>query len=605
MPISIIDYFKLTSNEDVEKNNYSSVVNLSFDDLPKFLKTGDRVAKKNNSFLNLSNVISPNNKLKININTILNFSTQLEIIETQQKYINSNLSVSENSTLNEKNLFGIFDLKNVYKPNANTIFKINNYGLINNLNSYDETNSNLNNNYSSINQSNNGQSKKNENNFSFLKKFDSSSLSLSTFLNFEEIKKENDIKSTSPFLDIVFSNNNYFFNQYFTKNKINIGIESIYNLKLKKSTVFFKGTFQNSKYKFENKSDSNLNYGNKYKSDLDLFIPEIGTNFNLSKKYNILFSVNYNLANQNINSIDNYKSNYVGFNFNNRYLFNYNSVLQINYSYSNNLSNSENLIENEYVKDYRTLIKNKNLFPNTLFPSNKISISYINTNAITNNVLIINLNTTLSNKVESTNIKNEINYSISENAINSKNDSSAFDVYLEHRIKNFPLSVSFSSELKYEYSTFFIDNSPSFFKLFYNSYSLSFKSKFKKSPINFDINTSLSNSNFNNNTSLSNNKNIQLFLNTNGLIFKSLFWNAFYGLNYYNVNTSSSTINELTLGLRYSSQKSKWEYKINANNILNFNNPVYKTNKSSAGLDIQSTILNLAGYINVGLKYKF
>jgi hypothetical protein len=88
-------------------------------------------------------------------------------------------------------------------------------------------------------------------------------------------------------------------------------------------------------------------------------------------------------------------------------------------------------------------------------------------------------------------------------------------------------------------------------------------------------------------------------------VLKNIYWKANYSYNNFIVNNNKNLFPILSFGIRYSKQKTNWDYTINAHNILNFKNPLFVTNESSIGYESQISNQNLPGYIAFGIKYKF
>jgi hypothetical protein len=604
LPISIIDYFSLIDNEEIEENSGSKVNFKSFNSIPEFLKSGENVAKKNNAFFNLSNIYIPNKTIKIQFYSILNTSSQNEILSNSQRFTASDLKILENITTSENNFFGIFDLKSIFKPNANTILKMNNSILIDDLEKQNKIESTINEDISFVNQQNNGKSIKIENSINFSKKLKKNSFNNNTFFIFAKEKNNGSIVSTNQFLNLDFSND-YIFNQIFNKTKTKLGSVSKYEIKSKKLNTTLKISYIKAINDFNNNSSTHANYINQYKSNEDFITQEINTTYNFTKKISFSFSVNNNSTFQTISEFETYRKNFIGYNFSTKIAFNPNSILQINKNYSNTLSSPDNIIENEFIKDYRTIIKNLNLQPNSLFPLNKINLGYLNTNPETNSFLIINLNHSWSNKSEGVNIINSSNYNYFENAITPKNEFSDFIIFYEKNLTKIPFAFSANLDLKYKFNKFLTNNNLSFFKSTYISNAFNFRSKFKKSPIHFDLGILYSVTNYYNNESKSNNKVIQFLANTKGIVLKNIYWKANYSYNNFIVNNNKNLFPILSFGIRYSKQKTNWDYTINAHNILNFKNPLFVTNESSIGYESQISNQNLPGYIAFGIKYKF
>ena len=604
LPISIMDYFSLIDNEESEENSGSKVNFKSFNSIPEFLKSGENVAKKNNAFFNLSNIYIPNKTIKIQFYSIINASSQNEIISNSQRFTASDLKILENITTSENDFFGIFDLKSIFKPNNKTILKINNSILIDNIEKQNKIESSINDNLSFVNQQNNNKSIKFENSINFSKKINKANFNNNTFFVFAKEKSNDSILSTNQFLNLDFSND-YIFNQIFNKTKTKLGSVSKYEIKSKKINTSLKISYIKTINDFHNNSQTHKNYINQYNSNEDFITQEINSTYSFSKKIIFSLSVNNNSTFQTISESLSYRKNFIGYNFSTKISFNPNSILQINNSYSNTLSNPDNLIENEYIKDYRTIIKNLNLKPNTLFPLYKINLGYLKTNPETNTFLIVNFNHSWSNKSEGINIINLSNYNYFENAITPKNEFSDFMIFFEKNLQKAPFAFTANIDAKYKFRKFFTNNNLSFFKSTYISNAFNFRSKFKKSPVHFDLGVLYSITNYYNNESKSNNKVIQFLVNTKGVIIKNIYWKANYSYNNFIVNNNKNLFPILSFGIRYTKKESNWDYTINAHNILNFKNPLLVTNESSFGYESQITNQNLPGYIVLGMKYKF
>ena len=208
LPITTLDYFTLIENEESKSESDSSVELKSYESTPKFLRTGENVAQKNNTFINVSNVYTPNKKLKINFFSIFNISNQTEISERILKYNNSGFNIIENTIIEEKSFFNLSSLKAVYKPNLKTIYKYNGYLLVDNLSRFNTLTSLINQDLSKINQDNEIKGYKLENSFDFSKKYNNSSVfTTSLFLKDEKNYNNSSILSDQPFLNLNFNNN--------------------------------------------------------------------------------------------------------------------------------------------------------------------------------------------------------------------------------------------------------------------------------------------------------------------------------------------------------------------------------------------------------------
>ncbi len=602
--ISIKDYFSLVDNEETESGQDSSVIFKDYESIPKFLKSGENVAAKDNSFFTISNVYSPSKKFKSSFYAILNTANQRTLFENIQQFSDNNLNIVENSTSSEKSLFAILDLKTVYKPTDKTIFKINNFAVIDNTDTTDGIESIVNGNAAMIGQANDSSAKKFENNAVFSKKFENDSFSNNTFFNYQKNGNTAEISSTLPIVEPLLEGA-IFFNQHVNRSVTRYGNDANYNLKIKKYTIGFKAIYAATAYDFDNGSSSLETYFNGYQLKEHFFTQQVNTTIPFSRNFFLNISINNNAVRQHSNDGLQQRSNFVGYNFGAKMMFTTNSILQMSHQLSNTLSNPDNLIENFFVKDYRTVIRTLDLQPNTVFPLRKFTLNYLKSNPETNTFLIINANHSWAMRYEGTNINNTGDFSTFENAINGKSEFSNFMIFYEKNFSSIPFRASYNLDVKYAFKEFLTNDENSFFKSTYISNSFNIRSKFKKSPVHFNLGFLTSNAVYTTNDQPSTNKVYQFSGNCNGMFLKNFFWQTSYSYNEFVVNSTTNIVPVLSGSLRYSHQKSNWSYTIDAHNLLNLTNPVFVTNTTGAGFAAQLTNVNLAGYVSFGAKYKF
>lgn len=604
-PIGIEDYFSITQVEEENLTHKSSnVIYATANDIPRFLIVDENAIKKNSNFLNISNVYSPTKKTKINFYSILNFANLEEFNFTQQKFINSNLEFNESKNVDEKSLFGMFNLKGIHKYDENTVFKFTNSLILDNV----KNNNDLNNfsifNPASLYENSNSKKKNFNSTFNFAKKIKKSLLFTNAFLNFAEVDFKNQIVSDHPFLNFDFEDN-YDFKQFSKKIDKKIGFDASYSFNIKNLGIDLKTAYTQNLYYFNNYSNTNLEYSNFYQTKSNQALNEIGFSYNISKKVNLRCNFNYNQVNQNVNNFENYNTNFLGYSSSIKFSFNSNSVLQLSNTFSNELASPENLIENYYVKDYRTLFGNFNVRPNTLLPFNNFNFNYFKFNIKSNATFILNFNHMYSNKAINTNLRNEANFSISEYGISPKNEMTIAMLFFEKKLEKIPFNFNFNLDFNQTEKEFYIDSDLSFYKSTYYSNSLNLKSAFKKSPIHFNIGYNYASTNFNNNNTESRIITFQGFLNMNGQVFKDFYWRLNSSNTSFKTDDSKRNLFQMSPNLRYSKSNSNWEYYVEGHNIFNLKNPEILTNLSGPGYTLQTVTGTLNGYVNFGTKYKF
>ncbi|WP_445710361.1 carboxypeptidase-like regulatory domain-containing protein [Flavobacterium sp.] len=601
--IDFKDYFSLIDNENENNNKSSNVVFSTLDDVPNFLKIGENVLKTNNNFSTISNVYSPSKKTKISFYSIVNFSDIKEKIISNQSYINSGIEFKENININEKNTFNIFNLKSVFKPNKNTIFKLTNSLLIDNINNI-ETIENFSQGISAnINQNN--VSKKNifQNNFNFSKKINKNFLTASVFFDFTELNFKNNIDSNQPFLNLNFPNS-FIFEQFYKKINKKTGYDVDYSFDIKRVNIKLKTAFYTNLFYFNNQSNSHIDYKNFYKTKNNNHINQINLNYDFSKKINFNLTLNHNLTNQKVNDLEKYENTFFGYNAALKYSFKPNTFLQISKSLTNNLSDPENLIENYFVKNYRSIFQNSNLKPNSIFPSNKLNLTFFKFNQKTNSVLILNINHIYTNETVGYNYINNSNFNISQYKIIPKEELTTVMLFIEEKLKNKPFNLSINIDYNNTKKAFFINNTLSNFESNYISSTFNLKSTFKKSPIHFNLGYNYAINLFNNNNTKTKLTTFQPYLSINGLLFKNLNWKIHSIHSTFKTDNSNRAILNISPTLRYS-KSDFWEFYVSGNNIINLKSTEIISNNSDVGYNMQTITATLAGYINVGIKYNF
>lgn len=601
-PIDINNYFTLVEGDIQDTDTKTSnVIYSTINDVPKFLSVGENVFKTNNDFLTISNIFSPTKKTKINFYSINNLSTITENFKTNQTFTNSGFEFKENTNNDEKNIFGLFNLKSVYKKNENTLFKLSNSILTDNINNNEEIENFSQLNLVNINQENT--SKKNilKNNFNFSKKIKRNFLTSNIFFDFTELNFKNNIISNQPFLDLTNSNK---FEQFYKKINKKIGYNVTYSFEIKNINIKLKTAFNNSFFYFNNKSKSNHDYKNFFKTNSENNLNEIVLNYNFTKKINASISFNHNLTNQKINDLEKYKSTFLGYNASLKYSFKTNTFLQISKSLTNNLTEPENFIENYFIKNYRTIIQNFDLKPNSIFPSNNLNLNFFKFNEETNSVIILNINHIYKNKSVGYNYSNSSNFNTLEYSIIPEEKLTTAMFFFEKKLKNKPFNVNINIDYNNTKKAFFINNNLSGYESNYVSNSINFKSAYKKSPIHFNLGYNYAINFFENNNSKTKQVTFQSYLSINGIVFKNFNWKINTINTIFTTDDSNRKILNISPSLRYSKNE-KWEYYIIGNNILNLKSPEIINNNSNVGYNMQTITATLAGFINFGIKYKF
>ena len=131
------------------------------------------------------------------------------------------------------------------------------------------------------------------------------------------------------------------------------------------------------------------------------------------------------------------------------------------------------------------------------------------------------------------------------------------------------------------------------------------KSRYKEFPVYFSSGVRISNDTYSYNNSKSNLSTHQLYGRLNGKLFKNMYWNL--NTDYFNFKNESIQSDYVSISpiLRFSKEKSKFEYSIIGNNILNLENISVLENYSNSNFSELVRKPVLSGYVLFQLKYKF
>ncbi len=606
-PMSIEDYFSLTEPDikASDKGN-SKVVFSNLDDLPRFLSSGINVKSKTNNFATLSTIFNPTNKIKIDFYSIFNNSNQKENFY-KNILLNPSINpieINETNTVKEKNYFGIFQLKSIYKANKNTIVTLKT-NL--NLDNTERTNQIEN---TSINNSNFIKEKSNpkkllfNSELSLKKNINSNTLTSSLFFNYVKNRNQNSINANNQFLDLDFNNNIFSIDQSFKKESKENGFGINYTINKKKTSI---DIFTNTSLVID-KLVSNVINQTGFNNDLsqNSLLSSTGSNFTLkiNKVLNYTIGLSYNYVSNKFNKSPN-TSNYLGINSSIKAVFNSNNIGQLSYNYSSSIPTIDNLIQQYIIKDYRNLIINDDVKPNSLFPYHQLNFNHFIFKPKTKFSLIFNTSYNFKEKSIDNNIINTNDLTVTKNRITDKDQMFSTFLFFDKEFKKTPFSFSGSVSYNSSEKNYFQNDVISPFKSENISSIIKIKSKFKKSPIHLDFGFKYSKDIYNNNANESILLVRQPYFNLNGNITKELFWNLNSTHTNYHTSNSKRDLFSLSPRLRFSKQKSNWEFNLIGNNILNLSNQNIIENNSSQSYFEQRVTSILDGYVIFGAKMNF
>uniref|UniRef100_UPI00404B8451 carboxypeptidase-like regulatory domain-containing protein n=1 Tax=Flavobacterium sp. TaxID=239 RepID=UPI00404B8451 len=602
-PISVNDYFDLTAEKSEE--NESSVSFSNLNEIPSFLTSKDRVSSKKNIFNSISLTYNFNKKSKLDFYSLINSSNQSLTINREQKFYSEveDLIIIENKKNKEKNVFGVLNSKFVYKRNDNTIHIIKSnltFDLSKNLNN---VTSQVNDISKEVEQNN--QIKNHSLNFSYNlnKKIRNSFFEFKS--NYINVSNKVDLKINSNdfFLNPSYLNSDNSLVQY-TNKKIN-DFKTIASFQVKKSKFIFQ--FSNALSFQNNTLNSGLNYSNNIN---DIELNYITNNSSANVKYQISPKIDISIKPDfTINKIK-YNTNsefvsYFGYSSSIKAKFNSTNILQFSNSFSNNISKIDNLLDYEIVKDYRNITNNYNVKYTTILPSMQYNLNYFNVDSKNKLTFIFNAShrrniKSIDNNVIST---QDVIY-LSNNIISNEKNNSVL-LFAEKQFKKFPFAFSFSTSYTNLIKTILNNNNLIEFENHLFSGMFEIKSRYKEFPIYFSSGIRMSKDTYTYNNSKSNLNTYQLYCKLNGKIFKNTYWNM--NSDYFDFKNESINSNYVNISptIRFSKDKSNFEYSIVGNNILNLENISVLENYSNSNYSEFVRKPVLSGYILLQLKYKF
>jgi hypothetical protein len=603
--ITLQDYFSLTEDKDnygIENN--SKVVFSKAEDFPKFLTSQNNVKERKTNFAAFNLVYSPSTKVKINLNSILNKANQLEEQFVRQEYFTVTTPIQNNELLKSKevSLFNATQIESFYKPNDKTIFKYLININFNNINTNQDTESYTTGYTNAVNDKGINETIFVKNNLAFTKVINTKMLfNINAFYNQNTNSNQKNILAKNPFLNLNFIDNNYEINQNRNIKNSDLGYSAQFSLKLKENTlnILSGSTIENGTYINVVKNQDSF-YNNLHLETNDSYF---GFDFSYTPKK--VFSYSIGLTHHYIikkyNEISNFNHHYFFPKVDVKALFNPNHILDFSYQLSTKFPVIETLLQNSTIIDYRNYNSNENITYNSEIPLHQFNLSYFIYKSKTS--LIINGNYTKQEKSVSTNNINTDNSSQTLFILSPYEESISGMYFLE---KNITKSYSFTNSLSFSQTNkvVFTENAGSQYNTYSTSFLAQLSSKYKSFPVNFETGFIGSNNKYNYEKSKSFLKEKRLFVNFNGKALKNIFWNINLTYDEQSSATSNSEIYSLSPRIRYNKSKSKWDFSISGNNILNIDNPIRIQNNSTANYFEVIKFSSLAGYVLFEVKYK-
>jgi hypothetical protein len=603
--ITLQDYFSLTINkEDYGIENNSKVVFSKAEDFPKFLTSQNDVKERKTNFAAFNLVYAPSTKIKINLNSILNKTNQIEEQFINQNYFTTTTPIQNNEFLKSKeiSLFNATQIESFYKPNDKTIFKYLINVNFNNINTNQFTENITTGNTNTVNDKGINETILIKNNLAFTKVINPKILfNVNAFYNNNTNTNQKNIYATNPFLNLTFANNNYEINQNRNAKNSTLGYSAQFSIKLKENTlnILSGSTFENETFL------TTVQNQDSFYNNLNLETNDSYFGFDFTYLPKKIFSYSFGLSHHYIikkyNEISNFNNHYFFPKVDIKAIFNPNHIIDFSYQLSTKFPVIETLLQNSTIIDYRNFNSNENITYNSEIPVHQFNLSYFIYKSKTS--LIINGNYTKQEKSVSTNNINTDNSSQTLFKLSPYEESISGMYFLEKNITklySFTNSLSISKTNKIA----FTENVANQYNTTSTSFLAQLSSKYKSFPVNFETGFIGSNNKYNYEKANSFLKEKRLFVNLNGKALKNIYWNFKLIYDQQNTDTSNTEIFSLNPRIRYNKLKSKWDFSISGNNILNIDNPIRIQNNSTANYVEINKFSSLAGYVLFEVKYK-
>ncbi len=598
------DYYQLTDINKIYDDNYSGVEIPNQDDVPKFLFANRNAKSRKTEFTALNSVFTPNKKLKFYVYSIFNNSKQIQNQNLKQDYFLADFSFIniENNTILENSLFSSTNLETTYKPNSKNLinFKSTFNFLKTTTNNEIENISNFNINYfteKGIQKQFNLYNK-----IEYSKTFKSKDfLSINIFQSYNNTQNIKKISSNNPFLNLTFNDNLFEIYQNKKNNNLIFEYDSKYSFNLKKKNVIIICGSKFETSKIINTVENQIQFENNLLlQNNDSFI---GLDFNYFPS-NIV-NLNFGITNHNL-IIKNYPNSNFDFNYLSpkakiKAIFNPNHVLELNYSFSNNLPSYNNLFSNRIIQDYRNIYKNDEIKFNTILPNHQASLTYFYFKQPKFN-FILNLNYTFNEKFINLNSQNESASNLNEYRLFSNENIFSGIYFIEKYFPKSKLSIKHNFAFNSFKRPLIFENEINIFKL--KSYSIDLKivSSFKKFPINFETGVVLLKNTYANSGSNTEFNSIEILSAINGKFVKNVFWSLDFNKTFQQSEFQNQNLLLINPKIRYS--KKKYDLSIYGNNILNLKNTQSIENSSLNNYIEYKTNQILAGFLMIELKCK-
>ena len=606
--ISFDDYIDL--NTTVKSTNFGNSTYYDDNDIPTFLSSTRDVAYREIGFGALNFVYSPKENLKISGYSIFNTTSQNQFFFNTRNFFEDQPDQTENRNIYGDFVFNTTQIKAAYKIGQSTFIQ---YTITNNPETdneqFDLTN-NFNNRTNIFDQKIRNVNQNLGQEMMVTSKL--SSKSLIEFQGYNQYKSSNGnifINSNNPFLGFSFLDDEFKINQKTTL--INRTYGYTFNNKNKSrigSYDFISGfSYKNQDFNSQLSGGENINTNNLMLKISDSYVgAKFSSNNSGMFSYQVGLEYHYFYYNLN-NSENNYRySIFPSINLNLR--SKNNIIFSLSYSYQNEYPPLKTAITGEVVSNYLNKQVEGNADFNEILPAHRIGSTVSWTDFKKGDNFLFSLQYTNKPKSLTQNVSYQAN-NFTENDFRFTNKDSYIFSTLSFD-KNFN-----KSKLKFSSITLsilnnkgnFINNEENIADSFLIEQSLKLSTNYKQN-LNFSTGLSISLLTVNNSLNAieftSNSFDPYLGIRSS-LLQKRLTVNLDIISKNLKADDLSRSFFVLSPKITYTNAKSRWEFSMTGNNILNLQSPEIVDNVNYNVFYEQRVSRTLEGYLIFGMSYKF
>jgi hypothetical protein len=601
--ISIMEYFNMNKSIKSEiKNN--SVSDLSANnDIPIHLLSNDNVSQKRTAFGALNFSYFPTGKLKINGFSLVNHNFQNEQIINTNRFLQNLNSATVIDSIQAKGsfLFNQTKLNAEYVLNAKNIL---NYTLIvdpNNDSQSKNIDQLLTTVTNTIAENNTGNKLKIGHQLSYISRLAQNKLlTLNAYQEFLSNKSDYDLNSNQPRFDFgstVFTQNRDY-------NQNEFGVLGKYVVKPKQTIYTFGFGYSAINQKFK----SELNPANTWvENDVNVDRNFFSTGITLSKKKGFFQYSFENKLNLFVHAANRSERLFylpklelkLELKSTNNLRFNYQRLLQY--------PNANQLFENTVIQNYYTLNQSSKLFRNKPVLGDSFSLNYLFLDLFSGTIIFADVNYTQNKKSISTNSTYKQDYTIINNRYADADSKWAANISFERRLKWIKSRVKTNfSYSKREGFNFLNDQENKYHTEMYFA-KIVLISKFKQAFFNYALGYEARwlETKYQLNATQTANRIYKPFLNFEGNVSKKITYHLSNSYSIFKTQGTERNFFKTDFDVSYRNEKSKWEYYMKANDVLNFNSTqIIETNLEN-NVEQTRILSRLPGYLGVGAKYNF